>query len=409
MPTIRLSVPNGIRSTHIRISGSKSETNRALLLQALYRQIKLENASGSDDSRAMEMALASGKNVIDVGHAGTAMRFLTAYFAATPGKRTLTGSARMKQRPIGILVDALRELGGQIEYVDKEGFPPLSIEGQTLKGGSISVNAGVSSQFLSALLLVAPKFENGLELTLKGKLTSRPYLRMTLSLLEQIGVDTSFSGDVIRIAHMPSLPISRIPIESDWSSASYFYSLVALSAIGTSMQLSSFKPSSFQGDRAVADIYRNFGVMTNFLGDVIHIEKDAQPTVEALDLNLNDTPDLAQTLAVTCLGLGIGCRLTGLGTLRIKETDRLRAMQTELSKFGASVSITDDSLELSALQNLPMDISVSTYDDHRMALAFAPLAAKVRLSINNPEVVSKSYPEFWEDFKTMGGVAVKSL
>lgn len=405
MPTIRLSVPNGIKQTQIRISGSKSETNRALLLQALYPQIELENASGSDDSLAMEMALTSTQNIIDIGNAGTAMRFLTAYFATTPGKRVLTGSERMKQRPIGILVDALRELGGKIEYVGKEGFPPLSIDGQTLKGGSISIDAGVSSQFLSALLLVAPRLENGLELTLKGKLTSRPYLLMTLSMLEQVGVRTNFSGDVIRIAQTPNLPKRRISIESDWSSASYFYSLVALSAIGTSMQLSSFKPNSLQGDRAVAGIFRNLGVITNFTGNAIQIEKISEPSVDALHLNLNDTPDLAQTIAVTATGLGLSCHLTGLHTLRVKETDRLQALKTELSKLGALVTTTNDSITITP-SVLIADAVIDTYSDHRMALAFAPLAAKVRLSINNPKVVSKSYPEFWEDFQKVGGVVL---
>ena len=390
-----------IEGATLKIAGSKSESNRALLLQAMHSGIRLSNISDSDDSRVMQKALASADDVIDVGHAGTAMRFLTAYFSCLPNRSvTIEGSDRMHERPIGILVDALRRLGAQIDYAGREGYPPLVIRGSELTGQSVNVPANVSSQFISALLLIVPKLKNGLKLILEGTPTSRPYIEMTLSLLRQAGMETSFDGSVVKVDG--TLSPSEITIESDWSSASYFYSIVAMSPIGTQVALSVFKEDSRQGDRALSDIYRNLGVQTNFTGDEIVLIKIGDAPSGEIFLDLSGTPDLAQTIAVTCIGLGIGCKLTGLGTLRIKETDRLQAMQTELSKFGAQVAITDDSLQLWSSSNLPKDITVSTYDDHRMALAFATLATRVPLIIENPEVVSKSYPAFWRDLARLG-------
>jgi 3-phosphoshikimate 1-carboxyvinyltransferase len=395
-----------IGSPHVKISGSKSETNRMLLLQQLYPEITLENISVSDDSIAMTNALQSSDNIIDIGHAGTAMRFLTAYFAICENRTvTLTGSERMQQRPIGILIDGLRQLGADIEYLDKDGFPPLKISGKKITKNQVRLRADVSSQFISALLLIAPKLQNGLELKLEGVITSRPYIDMTLALLNQIGVATSLEGQIIKISPFAGRPSTShrplIMIESDWSSASYFYSIVALSKIGTVIKLSTFKKESFQGDSALIDIYKNFGVDSTFEQGSLIIRKSDNCQLSIINYQLNDNPDLAQTIAVTSLGHGIDCKLTGLHTLKIKETNRLSALKTELEKLGANVSITEDSISFTSAQ-INSDVTIETYEDHRMAMAFAPLAVKVPIVIEDAEVVSKSYPSFWNDLKSIG-------
>jgi 3-phosphoshikimate 1-carboxyvinyltransferase len=398
------------QNSKLKISGSKSETNRLLLLQALYPEIKVENTSNSDDSDVMMNALVSSHHpspitqTIDVHHAGTAMRFLTAFFAVQEGKEVvLSGSARMKVRPIKILVDALNHLGAEITYEEQEGFPPLKIKGKKLTKSKVSLPANVSSQYISALLLIAPKLENGLELNLEGEITSVSYIKMTLALLNEIGVKTSFENNTIKVIHNPS-SINQNPIivESDWSSASYWYSIIALSEIGTQITLSSFKQNSLQGDSALVEIYKNFGVESVFNSNEITLHKVENLKSATLNLELNTCPDIAQTIAVTCFGLGISCNLTGLHTLKIKETDRLEALKTELTKLGATISITNNSLTLETSENINSNVCISTYQDHRMAMAFAPLALKVPIIIENAEVVSKSYPAFWEDVKQIG-------
>jgi len=400
---------SGVR--RLSITGSKSETNRLLLLQALYPQIKIENASNSDDSKVMIKALHSSFTIhhsplIDVHHAGTAMRFLTAYFAIQEGKEVvLTGSSRMKERPIKILVEALNQLGAEISYEEKEGFPPLKIKGKKLTKSKVSLPANVSSQYISALLLIAPKLENGLEVTLEGEITSIPYIKMTLALLNEIGVKTFFNENVIKVNQQQFIPPSGGwgLVESDWSSASYWYSIIALSELGTQITLSSYKKESLQGDSVLVEIYENFGVTTLFNTDQsIIISKTQNPNLETINVHLNNAPDIAQTIAVTCLGLGIACNLSGLHTLKIKETDRLEALKNELTKLGAEVSITNDSLQLAATQVILPNVSIATYNDHRMAMAFAPLALKTSLYIENAEVVSKSYPTFWDDLSKVG-------
>ena len=405
------------QQSRIGITGSKSETNRLLLLKALYPNLSIENTSNSDDSEVMQKALAVTHHpspitdVIDVHHAGTAMRFLTAFFAIQEGKEVvLTGSSRMKERPIKILVDALNQLGAEITYEEKEGFPPIKIIGKKLTQNKVSLPANVSSQYISALLLIAPKLENGLELTLEGEITSVPYIKMTLALLNEIGVETSFENNTIKVAYCP-LPIIHHPIivESDWSSASYWYSIVALSEIGTQIKLSSYKENSLQGDSALVNIYQDFGVETIFNEDnSIVITKTQNHQLSIINYQLNNCPDIAQTIAVTCFGLGMGCHLTGLHTLKIKETDRLEALKTELTKLGAKVSVTNDSLTLENSISINENIVIATYQDHRMAMAFAPLALKVPMQINEAEVVSKSYPDFWEDLKKVG-FSIKEL
>lgn len=400
---IQLQLKGALKSTAITITGSKSESNRLLLLQALYPAITISNLSESDDSEAMQKALSGNNEVVDIHHAGTAMRFLTAYYAIQEGKEVvLTGSSRMKERPIGVLVDALRSLGAKIEYTENEGFPPLKITGQKLLKSKIAIRAGVSSQYITALLLIAAKLENGLELILDGEITSRPYIEMTLLLLNQVGIESRFERNVITV--LPKLEIaalaSKVVVESDWSSASYFYSIAALANEDISISLSSYKKYSLQGDSALAVIYRALGVETVFKENSILLSKTTAS--DSVNLDLNDTPDIAQTIAVTCFGLGIACVLTGLHTLKIKETDRLEALKTEMEKLGARVTVTNDSLMLEASGVINSDVAIATYNDHRMAMAFAPLAIKVPLNILDADVVSKSYPAFWGDLQTLG-------
>ena len=392
------------KQSTINITGSKSESNRLLLLQALYPNIEIENLSNSDDSQVMSKALSSSSEIIDVHHAGTAMRFLTAYFATQAGREVvLTGSDRMKQRPIKILIDALKSLGAEISYLESEGFPPLKIIGKKLTKNSVTLKANVSSQYISALLLIAPKLKHGLELTLDGKVTSIPYIKMTLSLLKQVGIETSFNGNVIKVNQQSSIKNQRLIIESDWSSASYYYSLVALSEVGTIVNLSSYKENSLQGDSVLADIYKMFGVETTYLNNSIILQKSETVNRQTLiELDLSNAPDIAQTIAVTCFALGLECKLTGLHTLKIKETDRLLALKIEIEKLGGEVSVSEDSLLLEASKAIKSQVAIDTYNDHRMAMAFAPLALKTSIGINDAEVVSKSYPSFWEDLKNIG-------
>ena len=408
----------------LQITGSKSETNRLLLLQALYPNLTIENTSNSDDSEVMAKALSTAcqTELVEVHHAGTAMRFLTAFFAIQENREVvLTGSSRMKERPIKILVDALRQLGAEITYELNEGFPPIRIIGKKLIQNKVSLYADVSSQYISALLLIAPKLENGIELTLIGEITSIPYIKMTLSLLNEIGVETSFVGNLISVKPLvtPSMssraqsrdegpnPKSLI-VESDWSSASYYYSIVALSEIGTSITLSSYKKNSLQGDSVLVEIYKKLGVETKFNSDnSISISKSFNIQPKTINLNLNNAPDIAQTIAVTCFGLGLDCHLEGLQTLKIKETDRLEALKNELEKLGAKVSTTDESLTLVSTGILRSNIKIKTYQDHRMAMAFAPLAVKTEIVIEDAAVVSKSYPDFWNDLKKIGFVIEK--
>ena len=398
-------LPSEINSSSaIAITGSKSETNRLLLLQALYPELILKNTSNSDDSQVMTKALESEETVVDIHHAGTAMRFLTSYFAVQQGREVvLTGSSRMQERPISILVDALRQLGADITYEKTEGYPPIRIKGTKIEKRQVSLKADVSSQYISALLLVAPGLENGLELTLEGTLTSIPYIKMTLALLAEIGIATTFEGNTITVAHQAkTITAQEVTVESDWSSASYFYSIAAMAKPGTTIALTSYKENSFQGDSDLVALYRHFGVESAFEDNTLTLKKTAVKIEDALSFNLQNTPDIAQTIAVTCFGLGISCHLSGLHTLKIKETDRLLALQNELTKLGAVITVTNDSLTLEAAAVINPDVPIATYQDHRMAMAFAPLALRVPLVIEEAGVVSKSYPDFWEDLKKIG-------
>ena len=387
----------------IKVTGSKSESNRMLLLQALYPNLEIDNISNSDDAQVMAKGLKIASGVVDIHHAGTAMRFLTAYFASQEGKEVvLTGSQRMTERPIGVLVDALNALGAEITYEKNVGYPPLKIKGKKLSDQKVSLPADISSEYISALLLNAAKLENGLELALVGKITSVPYIKMTLALLTQLKIENSFEGNSIKVFPKKEVKTQTLVVESDWSSASYFYSIVALSEIGSQISLSSYKENSLQGDSVLSEIYTSFGVETVYQENSIILKKIAKPTVENLEWDLANAPDIAQTIAVTCFGLQMSCYLTGLHTLKIKETDRLEALDVELSKLGAAITVTDKTLTLKATTAIHADVAIDTYNDHRMAMAFAPLALKTTIFINNAEVVSKSFPDFWRDMATLG-------
>lgn len=380
----------------LKISGSKSETNRLLILQALFPDITIENPSDSDDSRILEKALSQDDEIVNINHCGTAMRFLTAYYAFIPGERILTGSQRMQNRPIKLLVDALKEMGAEIDYCGKEGFPPLQIKGRKVMKNEISVNAAISSQYISALLLIAPSLSKGVSMHLQGKILSQPYIDMTLGFLKELGVKTIVDKNTICVFPMNKIPRKTISIESDWSSASYFYSLVAL-AESADIRLSIFRKESLQGDRIIAEIYEQFGVKTSYEENSIRLQKvKIKSLPKKIEMDLSNYPDLAPTTAVTCLGLQIPSLLTGLDNLKFKETDRLKALKNELSKFGATVKIKDGNLHSIPASKLKPDILVETYQDHRMAMAFAPLALKTPLYIEDPGVVSKSFLNFWE-------------
>ncbi len=395
---------NAEHSPEILIGGSKSESNRLLILQALFPSLQIKNLSTSDDTVLLQQALNGSSLIKDIQHAGTAMRFLTAYYASQPGIEVLlTGSERMKERPIKTLVDALRSLGAEISYAGKSGFPPLKISGKQLSGSYVELDAGISSQFISALMLIAPSLIDGLRIKLKGEVTSKPYLEMTIALLKRCGISAEISNNEISIAAANSIAAGTISVESDWSSASYFYSLIALSD-KQSLILKYFNSKSRQGDSEVAAIYSRLGVTTSFdkSGQGITLTQVPADIPDGLILDLSDTPDIAQTIAISCFGLGIGCELSGLHTLKIKETDRLIALKTELEKLGAKVEITHNSLSLSPSIELREDVTVETYRDHRMAMAFAPLAQKVNITVNDAEVVSKSFPEFWNRMSKAG-------
>ena len=405
----KVKLPHLLQAT-ISLPSSKSICNRALIIAALSgKQTQLQNLSDCDDTRVLVRALQSEEEVIDIMAAGTAMRFSTAYFSATPGTHIVTGTERMRQRPIGVLVEALRKLGADIEYVDAEGFPPLRIQGKPLKGGSISLPAHVSSQYISALLMIGPTLAEGLCLHLEGTIISRPYIDMTLSLMRQFGAQAEWTDDAtICVAPQPYRPLQVFSVESDWSAASYWYELVALSPDPAArIVLPYLFQNSLQGDSRIQDFFRPLGVHTEFTPEGVVLTKMQTAAPATLRLDLSEQPDLAQTLVVTCAMLRQPFHFTGLQTLKIKETDRITALRTELKKMGILVSEARDS-ELFCSDfgatALPPNafVSIDTYDDHRMAMAFAPCTLRYpALRINHPEVVSKSYPAFWQHLESL--------
>ncbi len=407
--------PANTLSGIVELTGSKSESNRALIIQTLSNgKVEVRNLSSAADTTTLQQALAAAashtanpsdtETTIDIGPAGTAMRFLTAYLSISKGKFLLTGSERMKQRPIGILVDALKTLGANISYANKAGYPPLTIYGEFKQQvPEVAVQGNVSSQYLSALLLIASSLPHGLKLQIEGELTSRPYLTMTLNMLAEVGISHEWDGHTIHIQPQRARA-STIYIEPDWSAASYWYSMVALSDSG-SLFLPGLKSNSLQGDIAIVDIMAHFGVASAFEGDGLRLQKTTSHSDKTL-FDFKECPDLAQTVIVCAAALKRNLSFTGLHTLKIKETDRIAALQNELGKFG--VTLTEDGevyhLNTDGLYQ-PESLAIDTYEDHRMAMAFAPLGLVFSgLQINDPNVVEKSYPDFWKHLKQQGFV-----
>ena len=395
--------PSRVIKVGLSLTGSKSITNRLLILRNIYPSLTIKNKSKSEDSVVLENALKSSSNVKDINHAGTAMRFLTAFYSILEDKEIIIkGSKRMHERPIYPLIDCLKLIGADISYLEKDGFPPIKIKGKKLNFKKVEISSNISSQFISAILLVAPKLVGGLVIELKGKLISKPYVKMTLSLLNNLGIKTSFEGKLIKVANLEKIQEKCFNVESDWSSASYWYSIVAFSK-SAEVRLNNFYKKSIQGDSVLVKYYKELGVNTKFVENKIILTKikDFTPP-KHLTLNLVDSPDLAQTIAVTCFGLKIHCFLDGLQTLNIKETKRLNALKNELTKLGANVQVTESSLKIFEAQKLKKNTIINTYHDHRMAMSFAPLSLKIPISIENPNVVVKSYPGFWYDLKKAG-------
>lgn len=403
MKRISLTPPDSINAT-IQLPSSKSICNRALIINALSKGKNLpENLSDCDDTQVMIHALREMPSTIDIMAAGTAMRFLSAYLSVTDGVHVITGTQRMQQRPIRILVDALRTLGADIEYIGQEGYPPLKINGRTLKGDSISLPGNVSSQYISALLMVGPVLEKGLRLTLTGEIISRPYIDLTLELMKHFGAKAQWTAENELTVEACAYQPRPYAIESDWSAASYWYEVAALSKEAT-VVLPRLSENSLQGDAKVAALFENLGVKTTYEGNRVVLSKHEQ-RVSHLEYNFIGQPDLAQTLVVTCAMMGIPFRFSGLQSLKIKETDRMAALTAEMKKLGYRITEAEGSMLLWNGERCEADEcpAIDTYEDHRMAMAFAPASIRLgKLSINHPEVVSKSYPRFWEDLSAAG-------
>ena len=404
MKKVRIDGSNLKLCCELDISGSKSESNRILILKSIFKNIKIKNLSSSDDTSVLKYSLQNLIENIDVGHAGTSMRFLTAYLSTLQNKKfIISGTERMHQRPIGLLVDALNYLGFKVNYLNKMGFPPLEIIGSKNFRNEVILKSNVSSQFVSALTLIAPSLENGLRIILEDNVTSKPYIDMTISILNEIGVNATFENNLINVKPTKKIDNIVYKVESDWSSVSYFFSIVALSK-NLKLSISNYKEKSFQGDANVYKYYESYGVKSKFEGNKLIISKDESYNLpQRIEIDLNDNPDLAQTIIVSSFGLNIPTKLTGLSTLKVKETDRLEALYNELTKLGANCKISDESIEIFKLQEFNIkNCIIDTYNDHRMALAFAPLSVLNSLEISDPGVVSKSFPEFWQKLKELG-------
>lgn len=411
MNTIQLDLPSKEMNGSIVLDGSKSVSNRLLIAKALcHEALNITGLSTSKDTTTLKQLLLQESKLYDAGAAGTTFRFLTAYLCTQPGIKILTGSARMLERPVGPLVDALNSLGAAISYEGKEGFPPLSIgTAQWKSPASIRIPANISSQFITALLLIGPVFPQGLTIELEGQIVSQTYIQLTLGLMEALGVSVQTSGNVLMVP--PGVyKGSEIEVEADWSAASYYYSICALTP-GALIRLKGLSPNSLQGDRILEVIYASLGVTSTWEGSDLVLTQDKAPA-PFLEFDFLECPDIAQTVAVTCAGLGVMGLFSGLETLRIKETDRIAALQTELAKVGVSFTALparfskDASRSYFALEGKVVFNDFppvfATYEDHRMAMAFAPLGCLGTVGIQEPEVVSKSYPHFWEALKSIG-------
>ncbi len=390
----------------ISLPSSKSISNRALIINALsYSPYPLRNLSDSDDTKVLQAALYSNNSKFDIGHAGTAMRFLTAFLAKIVGSWEVTGSERMQQRPISILVDALRELGAKIEYIKNEGFPPLRITGSHLSGKTIELDGSISSQYISALLLIAPTLENGLTLKLAGEITSRSYIELTLGLMARFGIQYHWEENTITVPEQNYFPLD-FTVESDWSGASYWYEILALCESGE-IFLENLELISLQGDAGIADWFNPFGIVSTQQDGGVLLSKTENHAPEKLTRDFIENPDVAQTMACLCVARNIPFHFSGLKTLKIKETNRIAALQNELAKFGAEITepsegemAWDGKINSELITENPL---IETYHDHRMALAFAPMSiAGKPVFINDPMVITKSYPDFWNDLKKVG-------
>lgn len=399
----RVFPPDEMLETEVSLPLSKSISNRALVINALTDgALPLKKVAKCDDTDVMVAALSSDEACVNIGAAGTAMRFLTAYYSSQPGREiVIDGTERMRHRPIAVLVDALRACGATIEYAGEECYPPLRISGKKLHGGDITLSASVSSQYISALLMIAPTMEQGLRLTLEGDIISRPYIMMTLSMMRQWGVESEFVGNIITIAPQKYAPVD-FEVEADWSAASYWYEIAALSSGDVSLQ--GLNSRSVQGDSEILKYFEGLGINTHFNDEMIELEPSPD-LVPRLNIDLSDQPDLAQTIVVTSCMLGIPFHITGLSTLKIKETDRLEALRTEMLKLGMVLTIERDSELIwdgsrRPIYEFPV---IDTYEDHRMAMAFAPVSIFIPgIVINNIEVVSKSYPDYWQHLQDAG-------
>lgn len=399
---------NNIVKGKIKLNGSKSISNRVLIIEALSgKKIKIDNLSEADDTQTLKSLLKSDKKKLNAGAGGTTFRFLTAFLACQEGRKVeLTGSERMQQRPIKILVDALNQLGADITYLKEEGFPPLKIKGKKLVGGSISIPADTSSQYISALLMIAPILEKGLVLTLEGEIVSKPYIQMTINLMNQFGAKASFEKQTITV-EPGEYTTKKFFVEADWSAASYFYEIAALSEYSI-IRIKGLQENSLQGDAVISEIMSDFGIETTFLKNEIQIRKIAEVEKLKWSYDFLKCPDLAQTMITFCAAKNINAQLKGLSTLLIKETDRVAALNTELSKYNAGLVYNPTKnnwlLEATDFKAIPDGESpIETYDDHRMAMAFAPLCLVTeQIIIENPMVVTKSYPDFWKDLEALG-------
>lgn len=386
----------------VQLESSKSESNRALIINELAGgQSKLSHIGNARDTQTMQSLLNEKGNVLDVKDAGTTMRFLTAYLAVTGTGQVITGTDRMKKRPIGPLVDALRTIGATIEYVEEEGYPPLKINKiQHQKSDLIKIPGNISSQYISALMMIAPKLPNGLAIELTTEIFSKPYIELTINLMKKFGVEVEFKKNKINIAPQLYEPILH-EIEGDWSGASYWYSFVALSSKKSSLTLPRIRTYSSQGDRVIADIMFKFGVASHFESGKVKLIKKAEKK-NSLEIDFKNCPDLAQTVMAAAAVSGVSMKMTGLESLKIKETDRVAAMQTELKKVGAVLSEENNEWVLTPSESIPDSIEVDTYEDHRMAMAFAPLSQMMEVIIDDPEVVNKSYPGYWDEIRKLG-------
>lgn len=396
MSFIKISKIEKTISGTLNLVSSKSESNRVLIIEKILNNslTKIANLSESDDTKLIQKLLASNNNELNPNNAGTVMRFLTAFFATQQGEeKILTGSERMQQRPIKELVEALIKIGADITYLKNDGYPPIKIKGKKLSGGELSIKGNVSSQFITALLLISPLLENGLVINIEGKIASKPYIEMTLSLMNHFGIGSSFENSKIIIKKQSYLP-NQYVVETDWSSVSYWYAFAAFSE-SCNLKLLGLKKESFQGDSVIAKIMENFGVLTNFDNEGVTITKSDR-VCDYFEFDFSDCPDIAQTIAVICYGLKVKAKLTGLESLKIKETDRIEALAIELSKIGALIEKTNSSLEIKAFNHVENfdNVIFESYDDHRMVLAFATLSILNPVNINNYECISKSYPNF---------------